>query len=439
MDLKESVDKYIGRHFKTITKLKGQKGFKWSVVALRMKKEDPTVDKKSDKELGEYIRGRFRVFQDKVLEEVVERTNISTTGNQPFCLQFKENRDKGTAELTDKVSKKLDDKEIYEKYNVDPNKYKISQVWYKDSSSGYNMSVLFTTIKTEEETVDNTIKLKEEFIQKLNSIKPFDLLPPIKFLDNEAKPSGYFVITKQDAHWNKHDISGNNSIEERFATFTKTLLNQLEKAVATNKLEKIVYVIGSDEFNSEWTGMTTKGTPQQNILSYQDSFEKITNFNIETIKFLCFYAEKIEVILLNGNHDENVSWHLLHILKTVFKKSDKILFNDSLENTKVIKLAQNLILMNHGDVIKPKDLAAKFPIIARNQWSECSNYFVLCGDKHHEVAHDYNGIMFYQVPQLSKAKSKWDEKMGYTTSKPELLTFLFEEEGLATIFRKEIK
>jgi hypothetical protein len=47
--------------------------------------------------------------------------------------------------------------------------------------------------------------------------------------------------------------------------------------------------------------------------------------------------------------------------------------------------------------------------------------------------------MFYQVPQLSNAKSKWDDKMGFNTSKAELLTFLFEEDGLSNILRKPIK
>jgi len=56
-----------------------------------------------------------------------------------------------------------------------------------------------------------------------------------------------------------------------------------------------------------------------------------------------------------------------------------------------------------------------------------------------KISHDFNGVMWYQVPQLSNAKSKWDDKMGYNTSKPELLTFLFEEDGLSNIFRKQIK
>ena len=52
------------------------------------------------------------------------------------------------------------------------------------------------------------------------------------------------------------------------------------QAVLSNNLENITYIIGSDEFNSEFTGMTTKGTPQTNTHTYQQSFEYICNHEV---------------------------------------------------------------------------------------------------------------------------------------------------------------
>ena len=197
--------------------------------------------------------------------------------------------------------------------------------------------------------------------------------------------------------------------------------------------------MGSDEFNSEWTGATTKGTPQSNIVSYQEGFRRISNYTIELIKLLRYYTPKVEVVLLNGNHDHNVSWHLAHLLEQVFSKNDSITIDSDLKNTKILEYSSNLILMNHGDEMKPKDLATKFPIIAKDKWSSFDNYFVITGDKHHEQAYDYNGVRTYQVPQLSTAKSSWDDKKGHLCSKAELVTFLFEQDGLSNILRKPIK
>ena len=56
-----------------------------------------------------------------------------------------------------------------------------------------------------------------------------------------------------------------------------------------------------------------------------------------------------------------------------------------------------------------------------------------------EVAHDFNGVRTYQVPQLSTAKSFWDDKKGHLCSKSESVLFLFEEDGLSNILRKQIK
>lgn len=460
---KEIVDKYLTDNWEIIKRQKLEKGFKWFDVAFKIAVETKYSDfSTKDGRLllsPEYVRGRYRLlkskpeFIDGAWIPKIEKENLenwkkqcaehfmasSPTQNAIFVYTSgKEDKSSGKKEFTFTASEIPTEAQIVEHFNIDLTKFKISQIWHKTTPSGkYSISVNLQALKG-----NQTIALDEKFIEKLNSITNTISLPLDKKWFNSSepnKPKASLIIPKQDAHWNKSDINGDNSIEDRFKQFTQLLLQQLEKATATNTLEEIVYIIGSDEFNSEATGETTKGTPQQNILSYNQSFEKISEFNIEIIKFLRFYTPKVKVLLLNGNHDHNVSWHLAHLLKHIFKKNESIDIDDNLLNTKTYSYKTNLVLLNHGDAIKPKDLAAKFPILAKEQWSQHSNYYVLTGDKHHEISHDFNGVMWYQVPQLSNAKSKWDDKMGYNTSKPELLTFLFEEDGLSNIFRKILK
>ena len=379
---------------------------------------------------SEKIRKRFRVLREK---NVFSSIKNSPKENGEFKLiSGKDCPLQGVKEFCFSASRIPTDEEIIDHFNIDIIKYRISQIWHKTTPGGkYSISVNLQANKGNE-----TINLNEEFILKLNNLQSIEQLHLPIITD---KPKACLVIPKQDAHWDKFDIDGNNSIEDRFAIFTKTMLYQLEKVLKTNTLEKIIYIVGSDEFNSEWTGATTKFTPQQNTMSYQKAFEKISEFSIEFIKLLRFYTQKIEVVLLNGNHDHNVSWHLANLLKHVFSKNESITIDTELNNTKIVEYSSSLILLNHGDEMKPKDLATKFPIIAKDKWSKFDNYFVLSGDKHHEQAYDYNGIRTYQVPQLSKAKSLWDDKKGHLCSKAELVTFLFEEDGLSNILRKEIK
>jgi hypothetical protein len=69
----------------------------------------------------------------------------------------------------------------------------------------------------------------------------------------------------------------------------------LQQAKLSSNLETIKYIVGSDEFNSEFTGTTTKGTPQTNILTYHDSFLKICNHE----------ASMIQLLLENSVHSFN--------------------------------------------------------------------------------------------------------------------------------------
>lgn len=310
--LKEEVDKILIDNFNNIQEERKKPNFSWLELIVKLGSFS-TMNISS-----EYVRHRFCAIRKKVNLDVILESNKSSTSKQKYSYQSgKEDKSKGTKEFTFTADNIPTEEEIIEHFNVDITKFRINQIYHKTSFGGkYAITVSLLALKG-----NQTLELDEKFLLKLGNINPFSTFTSDYFgLNNSNKPKASLLIPKQDAHWNKKDINGDNSIEDRFAVFTKTLLSQLENVIKTNTLEKITYIIGSDEFNSEWTDQTTKGTPQQNILSYQEAFEKISEFNIETIKLLRFYSPKIEVVLLNGNHDHNVSWHLINLLKQVFKK-----------------------------------------------------------------------------------------------------------------------
>jgi hypothetical protein len=437
-NLKEKVDIFLKDNYKKIEELRDSKLLRWLDLATEFAiKDGLKKHSTSDGKLTldpEYLRNRYsKLRKKKPLEELTQTVSTLSKAVKFVYTSGKEDKKAGTKEFTFSASHIPTEEEIISHFNIDTTKYKINQIYHKTSFGGkYAITVSQLALKG-----NLTLDIDQKFLDKINNLKPLSIVT--KENKNSKKPKASLLIPKQDAHWNKLDINGNNCIDERFASFTRVLTTQLRNVEATNTLEKITYIIGSDEFNAEWTDQTTKGTPQQNILSYQESFEKIAEFNIETIKLLSYYAPNIEVVLLNGNHDHNVGWHLINLIKQVFKGSKNININDSLDNTKLISFHSTLVLLNHGDAIRPKDLAAKFPLIAKDVWSYYDNFVVVCGDKHHEMSHDFNGTLFFQVPQLSTAKSNWDDKKGYITSKAELLIFLFEEDGLSNILRKQIK
>ena len=413
MSLKDRVDKYLKENFDTIESSRTDSDFRWTSVTAN-------IDKALD---SNYVRNRFAKI----------RKAKGVYNSNPFNYLLKEDTIKGEATLTFTADSPPTEQQIIEWFKVDTKKYRINQVYHKTSFGGkYAITVSLLALKGSQ-----TLDVSTDFLDKLEDVKPLSAFPTIK-TRTLGKPNVALLIPKQDAHFNKYDIDGKNDINERFKSFTRSLLVQLEKVSATSNIQKIFYIVGSDEFNSEWTGNTTKGTPQQNILTYEQGFEAISEFNIAITRLLKAYSTEVEIILLNGNHDHNVSWHLAHLLSRLFSNTPNITVNSELVNTKIITYGNNLMALNHGDATKPKDLAAKLPIIAKEQWSSHDNYFIITGDKHTELAQDFNGIMCYRVPQLSSSKSAWDDKNTYVTTKPEMLSFVFQETYLSDIIREPI-
>jgi hypothetical protein len=343
----------------------------------------------------------------------------------------KVNNEKGTLESTvDSTFEPRNDAELAELHKIDTTKYKISTYWSKLKSNGkFTSSVLCTLIKV---TAEDTFQ--EEFKTFLAGYKPGPKV--VRFKVDANKPKISLIFPKQDAHFNKFDIDGKNSIEDRFSINKSSISNMLSKATATNHLEEVLYIVGSDQFNAEWTGMTTKFTPQQNILTYQEAFRCICDHEVDVVSTLLANSDRVKIVFIPGNHDQYAGWHLVDWLEAWFKNNERVSFDSRVDNTKYHKYNNTAIMLNHGDDIKPKDMAQKFPMGFKDQWSSCKHFYIFTGDKHHEMSLDISGIKFYQVPQLSGAKSGWDDKKGFTVSSPEQTAFVItSNNGMSDIYK----
>jgi hypothetical protein len=324
--------------------------------------------------------------------------------------------------------------ELIEKCKIDTDKWEITKYvqnyWGNEKSPYWQVKAWLSKKKDEQ-------LFQDRFISFLQDYKPSSQksAPP----KGKERSQGCLVINKQDAHYNKYDVHGNNSIEERFNDVFNKLSIIVKQATLSSFLDRIVYILGSDQFNSEFTGTTTKGTPQQDIEDYHSSFEKICSHEMRVIDHLLHYAEFVDVVYVSGNHDEYVGWHMVNWLDVFYRNEQRISFDRSPNYRKYVTYADTAMMFNHGDVIKPVKLASLFPMEFKHGWSKHNHFYIFTGDKHHELSQDFNGIKFYQIPAFSNAKSKWDEKNGYTCSKGEVTAFLIEREnGMTNIFKQHL-
>lgn len=347
-------------------------------------------------------------------------------------VKFEEDFKNNTATLDYKGPKEVKTKEdLIRECEIDLSKWEISRMvhnaWGKEGNQNYQVKAWLVPIS-------NEIVFQGEFKDFLKGYTPAPKV--IKLDTDKKKPNICLVLPKQDAHFNKYDIGGDNSIVHRFKDNKASVADMLTKATATNTIEESVYIVGSDQFNSEWTSLTTKGTPQQNILSYQEAFRAICDHEVDIITTLLSYSERVKIMFIPGNHDQYVGWHLIDWLEAYLRLNKNLSFDSRIDNTKYHRYNNSGIMFNHGDVMKPAALAARFPMGFKDQWSICENYYIFTGDRHHELSLDLNGIKFYQIPQLSNAKSSWDDKKGYICSKAEATAFVITEyNGMSDIYK----
>ena len=370
--------------------------------------------------------------QEKSEEDAEVGNYISELEN--VIVKFTEDISKGVGEVVANFSeevKSLD--ELIEKCHIDTDKWEITKYVQNFWGNGGNphWQVKAWLAKKSAEQV-----FQDSFVDFLASYQPVsqEVMSP-KF--DPERPNGMLVINKQDSHLNKWDVDGNNNVLDRLAKIMYKVEVIAAQAQLSNNLEEITYIIGSDEFNSEYTNATTKGTPQQNTHTYHTSFEYICDHEVLMITMLLQYAKHVNVVYVAGNHDEFVGWHMVNWLQTYFRNTDRLTIDSSPKYRKYVSYGNSALMFNHGDAIKPAKLAGLFPIEYRDQWSFHHNFYIFTGDKHHEVSHDFNGIKFYQIPAFSNAKSLWDDKNGHTMSKGEVTAFLIDQaEGMTNIFKQ---
>jgi len=387
----------------------------------------------SRKQSKEYYAKRLNTTVAEITDMLNEIHNKNTNiDNQETFNTKRLNIEKGEIEINGYWKKEPTTEEIVKSHNIDSKEYTLSQYWSKQKSKGFQVSACFKAIKK-----DTAEYIQESFTEFLRTYKP-----TIK--DNTYLRKSYsrenlnacLIINAQDAHWNKYDVRGNNNIEDRFKDAQNKIEYFVRKTIGTINLERIVYIIGSDAFNSEHTGFTTHGTPQTNTTDYHKSFEAICNHELTIIDFLASTASNVDILYVPGNHDQYVGWNLVKWLQAYYRNQPNISITTDPKFTKYIKYSNTALAFSHGYKQKPEVLATNFPMEFK-EFSLCDNHYIFAGDLHTELSKTIGGITYYRLAQTSKAISNWDDENGYTLSKGKMTAFLItENEGLTDIMYK---
>lgn len=122
--------------------------------------------------------------------------------------------------------------------------------------------------------------------------------------------------------------------------------------------------------------------------------------------------ERVKVICLNGNHDENVSLVLAHCLAALYEREPRVEVDLSPSKFRWHKFGANLFGFTHGDTCKKDALPGVMACDQPQWWGETRYRYFYIGHFHHEQVKEYPGCTVESFRTLA-AKDAWHAAHGY--------------------------
>lgn len=253
------------------------------------------------------------------------------------------------------------------------------------------------------------------------------------------KPAGdlWQVIVVADTHFGKrgwHKTTGSDDYDLNIAD--RVVRQAGEELIAIGNAMKparrTILMLG-DLFhidNPKW--QTTSGTQ----LDGDGRLQKIIEVGSEALVALVDQSAdsvKTDVHVVNGNHDETLSWALQRILHQRFKGDRRVDVSMKYTSRQYVSHGGTLLGMAHGHRAK-KRLPQLMALEAAAEWSRCPYREYHTGHYHSQAAEwqrpieTIDGVLLRTAPSIGGV-DEWHADGGFIGSARAMETFLYRPEG----------
>jgi hypothetical protein len=202
------------------------------------------------------------------------------------------------------------------------------------------------------------------------------ILKIVPGITTHDKVNNLFEVTIFDLHLGKLAWGGETGenydtkiARQRFLTTIATLL----KNASGFQYNRILFPIGNDFFNSDTIfNTTTKGTPQDEDLRWQKTFNVGVRLLIDAINLLKQIGVPIDVVNIPGNHDFERSYYMGEYLVAWFNNDPIVKVNNGASPRKYYRFGKVLLGLTHGSEEKEGSLPLLMAsdIESKPMWSE---------------------------------------------------------------------
>lgn len=399
-------------------------------LVLRVFIENPKLMRESTKVLAKRFkvsegsvkraRGEWRALD--ILETLPEKDTI---GSQITARKQSENGDAEIKALL--INEPKNDQEIIDFLKIDTGKYNLSHYWSIWKNERWEVSAFI-----KKKPVDETryLTFLDNYVSNYKPLEKKDILLNDNFGVNHS-----LVINLSDVHLDKKTVD-DEQIQDRIPAILDTLDKVLFTAYRNAYLSEIVLVAGSDFFNSDnFQGTTTNGTPQDNLLTFEKSFEIGFEFYETLINKLKQFCIKLKIIYIGGNHDTCKSFYLVYGLSKYYHTEENIEFDMGHSSRKISIFGETFMGFHHGNC-KIEDLPLTFAKMFPKEWGLCKYHTIHTADKHYYMDKEIKGVRMFQSPSVSSA-DRWHDNMNYVGNERTVVGCLYHvDEGRSLTIEK---
>lgn len=304
----------------------------------------------------------------------------------------------------------INERDILKEFNLDIKEWQIEKLNYSlwDSPNKEKGTIPLYSVKCQfkkRDKLDYDIEELKNVID--NCFDKVDFIRPV--LNKRDNIENMILIDIADLHLNK--FSDDYDMEMAKTRFN----NAIDTFLSYTSAEECIFVIGEDYFNIDTINKTTtKGTPQDTEVDVYRMFDFGLKLMIEALHTLSVFFDKVNVILIQGNHDKLLSYMLVKALEHYNFEKGNIVFNSEIKSRKYIEYGNSLIGLGHLDTENKKQKQFLMQNEVKEMYGKSKYNYFISGHLHNYSVEEIGGVQYIRLPSLSGSDS-WHNEMGYIT------------------------
>jgi hypothetical protein len=279
--------------------------------------------------------------------------------------------------------------------------------------------------------------VREKEIGKLFQDMVQNYEPPVlkvtpKNVSYDENDNNLFEVSIFDLHIGKLAWGGETFENYDTKIARHRFLTSIEKLIERAsgfQYKRILFPVGNDFFNSDTIlNTTTKGTPQDEDLRWQKTFDVGTRLLVDAIYLLKQTGVPVDVVVIPGNHDFERSYYMGKYLEAWFNNDPMVNVNNGASPRKYYRFGNLLLGLTHGSEEKEASLPMLMAtdIESKPMWSETKFHEWHLGHVHRKrtVKYEINkarelnedlGVTIRYLSSLTGTE-EWHHKKGFVGS-----------------------